>query len=67
MLTRTELETLAVMLHSAGRHMSSIRTPDGEWAWPSADGSFVTAHTEMVEGFYALQTDPYAEMVHIHA
>jgi hypothetical protein len=70
MLTRTELETLAVMIHSAGQHMATVRTGDGGWVWSAAaDGAanFTAAYTEMLEGFYALQADIWADLVHVHA
>ena len=61
-LTRTELETLAVMLHSAHRHMSYAKL-NGEHVWEYA----VLNETveENLQGFYALQTDPWAELVHL--
>jgi hypothetical protein len=71
MLTTTELETLAVMLHHAGKHMEDARDENGEYVWTAGDPTdpahFTTAYNEILEGFYALQTDPWAELVHVGA
>ena len=57
MLTITELETLAVMLDSASRHMAQARTPAGEYAWGDAhpDSQLCDAIADMSIGFYQIQ------------
>ena len=52
-LTRTELETLAVMLGSATNHMSTARDKNGDHVW---DGPTLhAACSDIFAGFYALQ------------
>jgi hypothetical protein len=63
-LTVTELETLAVMLASAGRRMSRARKPDGGYAW--VDGYHDTL-SDMGEFFYGLQDPARGTWVRIDA
>lgn len=51
-LTRTELETLAVMLGSASRHMNRARTSQGKLAWLAPAVS--EAQGDMFEAFYVM-------------
>lgn len=62
MLTTTELETLAVMLDSATRHMTRARDLHGKYVWDGAADSTAPnnlgkAVTDMFEGFYFVQRD----------
>jgi len=70
-LTETELETLATLIHGAGKHMASARDNRGNHVWPAGDPAhpahFITAYTEILEGFYALQPDHWAKLVHVGA
>jgi hypothetical protein len=68
-LTETELETLAILITSAGRRMSQARDDRGEYVWPhdpTSPVSFSASYTEMLEGFYALQPDCWAKLVHVN-
>lgn len=70
LLTETELETLATFIRNAGRHMSTARDSHGNHVWPSVStdpGSMITAYEEMLAGFYALQPDHWATLVHVNA
>jgi hypothetical protein len=52
-LTRTELETLAHLILSAGKHMAAARTVTGEPVWSSAD--YVDTWDDVLHVFYGLQ------------
>jgi len=52
-LTATELDTLATMIHSAGKHMVDARNIDGNLTWGWRDMG--AAYTDMVNGFYDIQ------------
>lgn len=52
-LTRTELETLAVMLDSATKKMVSAYNHRGEHAWPYPMAN--EAVDEIFKGFYEIQ------------
>jgi hypothetical protein len=56
-MTRTEAETLAVMLNSAGRRMAQARTPDGGWAWPVPFVGKDDPGADMYAGFYEICAD----------
>jgi hypothetical protein len=58
-LTITELETLAVMLDSAGKKMSIVRTNTGEYAWPMGR-EMTDAFGDMFGGFYQLRDNTSA-------
>jgi hypothetical protein len=52
-LTATELDTLATMITSAGKHMSDARNNDGNLTWGSREMG--AAYTDMVNGYYDIQ------------
>lgn len=58
-LTVAELETLAIMLDSGTRKMSTVRTEAGGWAWPQGR-ILSSAWTDTFEAFYAIRNDSFA-------
>jgi hypothetical protein len=51
--TTRELDTLATLIDSAGKHMIDARDRDGNLVWSFADEH--DAYNEMVLGFYDIQ------------
>ena len=55
--TTTEAETLAHLMESAMRHMSTAKGIDGAYAWDGLSGQLREAVAEMAAGFYAIMND----------
>ena len=70
LLTRTELETLAVMIHGASRHMQHARTSAGEPVWtagnPGTAGNYADMYDDMLYVFYELQDLSGQDPVTVH-
>ena len=58
--TTTEAETLAHLMESAMRHMSTAKTIDGAYAWDGLTGQLCDGVTDMCAGFYSLMNDAVA-------